>query len=109
MRTTFTPGPWEVDSGMVQTGREILSTGLHIPICHMDREYNNGTLPVERDANARLIAAAPDLLEALRDLNDALVKAHNGAHDLYDKNPTKFLDELVGICGDAIAKAEGQS
>lgn len=68
-----TPGPWEVDSGMVQTVRELPSSGLHIPIAYMDREPSNGTMPVERDANARLIAAAPDLLEALRSLQQEIL------------------------------------
>ena len=37
-------------------------------IAWMDRESGNGTMPVERDANARLIAAAPDLLAALHSI-----------------------------------------
>lgn len=65
-KQTHTPGPWQVDSGMVQTEAERLSSGLPIPIAWMDREPNNGTMPVERDANAQLIAAAPELLSALK-------------------------------------------
>ena len=53
-----TPGPWECHSGMVWKGE--------IPIARMDREPENGTQPTERDANARLIASAPDLLEACK-------------------------------------------
>lgn len=64
-----TPGPWEVDSGMVQTVAEhtckIPGCGVHIPIAWMDRKPGNGTMPVERDANARLIAAAPELFNML--------------------------------------------
>ena len=55
--TGHTPGPWKVVSGAVETGSGI-------PIASMDRESGNGTLPVERDENARLIAAAPDLRSA---------------------------------------------
>jgi hypothetical protein len=54
----FTPGPWEVSSGAVQT-----LTG--IPIANMDREPGNGTMPVERDRNAQLIAQAPELYKQL--------------------------------------------
>ena len=39
----------------------------------MDREHGNGTAPVERDANARLIAAAPDLLRACKHMRDDLI------------------------------------
>lgn len=59
---TFTPGPWMVtdNSQFVRStdGRNrIVAEAIHIPqiVPH-----------AERAANARLIAAAPDLLEALR-------------------------------------------
>lgn len=68
----FTPGPWEVDSGMVQTVREHEhegckvrgGCGVHIPIAYMDRKPDNDTTPCERDSNAHLIATAPELLAA---------------------------------------------
>lgn len=73
----FTPGPWEVCSGMVQTVAEhnckTPGCGVHIPIAYMDREAGNGTMPVERDANAYLIAAAPEMFELLQDLMPKLV------------------------------------
>jgi hypothetical protein len=49
-----TTGPWQVSSGMVETVSGV-------PIAHMDRTAGNGTLPVNRDANAYLIAKAPEL------------------------------------------------
>ena len=90
METKHTPGPWEVDSGMVQTCDET-------PIAHMDRTIGNGTMPVERDANARLIAAAPDLLlvlETIEASTDGLV------------NP--LAREINRSARKAIAKAEGR-
>lgn len=72
----WTPGPWEVDSGMVQTVREhacnLENCGVHIPIAWMDREPGNGTMPCERDANAKLIAAAPELYDAAKDALESL-------------------------------------
>lgn len=65
---SHTPGPWTCHSGMVwKTVENQWPKGseVGIPIARMDREPNNGTLPVERDENARLIAAAPELLAAL--------------------------------------------
>lgn len=62
METKHTPGPWVCHSGMVwkPDGSED-----GIPIAHMDRS-TPATRPTERDANARLIAAAPEMYEALR-------------------------------------------
>jgi len=51
--------PWRVNSGMVETKQGV-------PIAHMDRSYDNGTLPVERDANAKAIAALPELIDVLQ-------------------------------------------
>ena len=59
MMTQPTPGPWRVTCGAVETANSI-------PIAHMDREPGNGTLPVERDENARLIAKAPEMRDALK-------------------------------------------
>jgi hypothetical protein len=63
-----TPGPWKMDSGQVVR----VSDGA--VIANMDRSEEAskaGIYPVERDDNARLIAAAPELLEAC---NSALVE-----------------------------------
>ena len=58
-----TPGPWTCHSGMVWFQIDKSEDG--IPLAYMDREPGNGTLPVERDANAKLMAAAPGMLAAL--------------------------------------------
>ncbi len=60
-----TPGPWEVgpvdDTVVTHVGKD----GLRYEIAAIDGDYNQPeTWPV-MEANARLIAAAPDLLEAL--------------------------------------------
>ena len=65
-----TKGPWTCHSGAVyQDSPDVYPKGETngIPIAHMDRESGNGTAPVERDANAHLIAAAPDLLAACKE------------------------------------------
>lgn len=61
-----TPGPWELsyDKG---SGRDIVSSLGSLPICTVriswvgDKQYH---------ANARLIAAAPDLLAVLQELRE---------------------------------------
>lgn len=60
-----TPGPWETDRNNVHTGR--IAT-IHHCLNNDWVEVWSESWPIdeaEQEANARLIAAAPDLLEAL--------------------------------------------
>ena len=63
-----TPGPWEYDYGRYIRKED--TGGTIALMCesdgHVDPEHAT-SMPLE--ANARLIAAAPDLLEALQDLS----------------------------------------
>jgi hypothetical protein len=70
MSTTYTPGPWEVrrDSEALSSGARITD---HFTIVKVKGGIGGGDAIVARlrcEANARLIAAAPDLLFALRAL-----------------------------------------
>jgi hypothetical protein len=76
--TQHTPGPWHIGSGngegsiFAENGRmrlETRGTTLY-PICHNVSTWNID----EDDANARLIAAAPELLSALETLMQRAVK-----------------------------------
>ena len=106
METKHTPGPWQVLSGSIYESKA--NEGLDCTrIALMDRA-NFKIIPTERDANARLIAAAPDMLEAL-----TAAKARiNGEWD----NPSlvKFgplgteTDDVLTILSTAIVKAEGK-
>lgn len=63
----FTPGPWEVDGNTVYA---LESAGWHRGVERMQNRFSAlvqspRTSSSELEANARLIAAAPDLLEAL--------------------------------------------
>lgn len=90
MPEIYTPGPWFADSSFVGS-RSI------------DRFFvkcNSKDLPggvAEAEANARLIAAAPDLLDALQKLVRAIDR-------LPGNNP---LDGLADEARDAINKATG--
>lgn len=72
MKAKHTPGPWTVPTPA--SGEDVTVTS-HTPIYRnpisVARVYGSGILskaPAERDANSRLIAAAPDLLAALSEL-----------------------------------------
>ncbi len=66
-----TPGPWEARSRGLDDGTLIVSSSdgeLAVIRNSVDRTFDNNDRDV---ANARLIAAAPALLEALEGLRDA--------------------------------------
>lgn len=68
MKTKHTPGPWKtIEHGWSQTG--IYADGAQIAIIDIydeATEENQNELEARTAANARLIAAAPDLLDALK-------------------------------------------
>jgi len=85
-----TPGPWKADNWA--TGWTVSAPDSHYSVCHLE-DCNNA------EANAHLIAAAPDLLEACKNLN-AWVGVTLGYE--YDEDPI-----AEKVCK-AIAKAEGR-
>ena len=90
-KAVHTPGPWEVShlsaAGKRTAGLLIREAGHCITLASVRRE---------NEANARLIAAAPDLLEALKELQHAVAEC-----DLIATTKALFKAEAV------IRKAEG--
>ena len=90
----FTKGPWSAGQGFVTAG--------HKAICKMshDSAINYAASPgsVEDAANARLIAAAPDLLNAVRDAADYF-------HDFIESDQQET--ELAAALRAVIKKAVG--
>lgn len=109
---SFTPGPWKEIAGHVfapgQHGANICS------VSELRATTTVGYTPVElgsKDfheacANARLIAAAPELLAALKIASDHLHTALNDVHA--NKQASAILDAFDAI-NSAITKAEGRS
>lgn len=97
--SAHTPGPWSVyedeDEPTLVVGHEKMPS-YHIPLWG---RVLSETPPTEEDrANARLIAAAPDMLDALK----AYIAAdESGDHD-------SFVNAYEGARA-AIAKAEGET
>lgn len=96
--TKHTPGPWAIEDPMgAKDGLTIVQAGLDAyewefiaMVCqsdfvdgdHMGRQ--RFISPKEQEANARLIAAAPDLLEVAK-LLVSWLDEEDGAHKLCDK------------------------
>lgn len=75
--TLHTPGPWAVlDNTATPYGQLMVESENHgaVALCYTV-ERGECAAPLECVANARLIAAAPDLLAALRGLLNALPSA----------------------------------
>jgi hypothetical protein len=113
MDTKHTPGPWIV-SGARRRGYEaevIVETNPNpkamsaITICDVPNPTNLVVDDATAQANARLIAAAPDLLEALKHAY-ALMQALEGSMWL---TKVPGVTEAFAQYSAAIAKAEGRS
>ena len=64
----YTPGPWTVEEyGEDDCPALVIHKDTESRVCFMATPGSHGD-PAKIEADARLIAAAPDLLEALRDL-----------------------------------------
>src|SRR3954463_4859424 len=89
----YTPGPWIYnDLGWISTGGDLDTTICRVSI---EERVDEPMAMEEQDANGRLIAAAPDLLDALLGL------IHNHVWEVGDR--------YVAAARAAIAKAEGIS
>lgn len=89
-----TPGPWQVAGyGVV---RATLMTGSNVLVCSVRTGQPAHSRHSNLTANTRLIAAAPEMLEALKLINDAGIWA----------NPK--LAKIHNAIKSAIAKAEGK-
>ena len=87
--TAHTPGPWTI------SGASTIKT------LGGNKTYIASIAKNDRPANARLIAAAPDLLEALKALQRQALQG-NARGD-------EWMDEALELTRAAIAKAEGRS
>ncbi|MCK9525969.1 MAG: hypothetical protein M0R49_08580 [Limnochordia bacterium] len=85
-----TPGPWTTKEGKV--------TSNYGSVASLNIAHAKGFAPTEEEkrANARLIAAAPEMLEALKLIADT--PCNHGAQDICPRE----------IAQAAIAKAEGR-
>ena len=112
---THTPGPWKLRRAESYYEHDfILHAGPHIIAWSFPKaDRNNTRKKGEHIANAKLIAAAPVLLEALREMTEriedhpAYQALTEGEEDLTGGD-TAELSYLARVGRTAIAKAEGQ-
>lgn len=102
-----TPGPWEYGGIYNDRGGDSWYSVIHSPAKtgqhHTPRAAE--ALGISKDealANARLIAAAPDMLEAL----GVLLEASRG---LIGSDHEWIVSDAVGVATEAITKATGQT
>jgi|688.fasta_scaffold1232921_2 hypothetical protein len=92
---THTQGPWRIETWIYQNARESVTIQTDkdaiATACNLWRDGDDSTFEVM--ANARLIAAAPDLLEALQSLT------HPMASDQDLQNALAVIAKVKG--GDA--------
>jgi hypothetical protein len=104
-----TPGPWhmEVELGQIagyihndnrdDTGRAICDLRPSSRVKHADKRRADSFVFNETDlANARLIAAAPDLLDALGKCRRWIAQYHDlPGHDAASRCLTDYLDKII--------------
>jgi len=94
---THTPGPWTVQADSVYPG--VIRDANRTSVAEAHYQETPGTM----EANARLIAAAPDLLEAVRVARVAMVEARRL---LYYARHADTVDRLTAAITDAEAAVQ---
>lgn len=97
-----TPGPWHVElaKGSYQRPALVMAGKKLVASCLGDQLSPNATSIGEAEANARLIAAAPTMKEALEEV-DVGLQFYMERHGEYDNR----LSALRNIIADVLAKA----
>ena len=111
MTTKFTPGPWFFDDEHEEVTAEARRRKGLTRIATVNLGWSE-PFNSEQNANARLIAAAPDLLEALQWYEAKAVQMGRAAIDQDSKLLLELMKEIAVEYGAqaraAIAKATGE-
>ena len=115
-KAKHTPGPWMLTEGNRFDKEMVITTQYRLDasigcICEMD-VYFTGLIGIEQEANARLIAAAPELLEALQNMMAIVDDAPKGVASYYangEDAPWSDFDREITAARAAIAKATGSA
>lgn len=111
-KATHTPGPWTARKSRGLNAYEVRGAdGSYIgDIWGVDEPVPNGIKRDHQKPNARLIAAAPDLYEALKSVRGVVAASAEASHLLDGFGPRTVTagDRLLQAVDAAIAKAEGK-
>lgn len=101
----FTPGPWEVNTEAGLPLREVFShSETDVLIC--DTGCSNVEMDAaEIEANAHLIAAAPEMYEALK---DCLRLLEDCTEETYGTPTQEFFQRKADAVKAVLAKSEGK-
>lgn len=99
--TSHTPGPWTLEAGRCVVTSDGRFTVSKCNDWHPEKI-------VELDANARLIAAAPELLTALKRLISKADELNRVAMLGDDETPGQHVELAIRLANEAIASAEGR-
>lgn len=105
-----TPGPWYFDEvrNVREESTDYCVATIHDDSGHVDPEYS---VPLPRDANARLIAAAPETAaerDKLKEINAELLEALEIAINLTLDDEDIAHNAFLKKARAAIAKAKGE-
>lgn len=105
----FTPGPWELETVRTQVGvcHKIGKLGSSTRItsaCLYDDCYSDKPGDLQLLADAHLIAAAPDMYEALKAAREKALASIPSAIGFTQGD----LQAIANICNVALKKASGQ-
>ena len=102
--TEHTPGPWRKTAGYIASNKGVVA--VYVPsrgsIMHW---ADDNAASSELEANARLIAAAPELLEALENLH-ATARTVQAMHE-QGAGDARIAPEVFGQACTALIRAKG--
>lgn len=96
--SAHTPGPWRKATNLQGHTNHVVADS-YVTVCSFLTSVKSSCDRDDIEANARLIAAAPDLLAALQSIAETVVYAPEGGHE--------EVSDCVRIAKQAIAKATG--
>lgn len=102
MKPQYTPGPWEINTVEADDDGDLclMVWGDTQAVCALIVDDDEGWDRETAEANARLIAAAPELLEACKAAKEYCGKPFNEINGA-------DAERVYKLCAEAIAAAEG--
>jgi hypothetical protein len=110
MNTNHTPGPWVINHhapSSVGSAFWEITDGIDKPVAFINEPQPRSR--EEMEANAKLMAAAPELLTELKNLLATARVVDAGNKNQYGKDCCGFAAECFDQAAAAIAKAEGSA